>query len=507
MSFAMASSLASSSLHDRRSQVVKDLYAAINRAKLVFNIPKHSSHGEAILLCKDAIDRATRELGPQGDGDPHVLDAREERARLLAIAYAQNPNQAIAEYEEVIARRERYEEPNSAKLAKTRLRLVRTLWQAGIRTDEPGALLIKVIDAYPDVLNHDDDLRMATSIGTNHLMCRKYEEAQTILDGIFNQLKVAGKENGLRTLEARRVLAQTLYNPSTNGGQHANWDNVDTARSLVLGNISILENAYSNKSAFRDNYTLLAGIEDSLEKEGRLLKNDRTQLPTRVSINLDLLAGIGETWRQPNTLKSKGKELTGYNLPSYATAIPDLEIPAGRSNVPMMPRKELRTKVGLEPDASHISSPSSPAASRSQDHETASSKSRGLTKPVPVSQKAHTDDESIDSEKHESFIEKFASLLKGKKKDTEKVKDHAQSPNSPNKETQHSAAGGSGYTSQEDIFYLSGADNNDGSEYLESNPASAPEVPSKMTKGGNMLKGRWLDTVEHEEDVMAPLSK
>src|SRR5437763_3935938 len=112
----MASSLASSSLLDRRSQVVKDLYAAINRAKLVFNIPKHSSHGEALLLCKDAIDRATQALGPQGDGDPHVLDAREERARLLAIAYAKHPNQAITEYEEVIKRREHYEEPNSRKL-------------------------------------------------------------------------------------------------------------------------------------------------------------------------------------------------------------------------------------------------------------------------------------------------------------------------------------------------------------------------------------------------------
>ena len=501
----MASSLTSSSLLDRRSQVVKELYAAVNKAKVVFNLPKHNSHGEAITLCKDAIDRATRELGPQGDEDPHVLDAREERARLLAIAYAKHPYQAITEYEEIITRREFHEEPNSRKLAKTRLCLVRTLWQAENRTDASGHL-IKVIDTFPDVLNHDDDLRMATSIGTDLLVRREYGKAQKILDGIFSQLEVAGKENGLRALEARRVLAETLYNPSINGGQHANWDNVRLARGLIQGNISILENAYSNKSAFTENYTLLDGIENLLVKEGRLPKNDRTQLPTGVSLHVDILAGIGgvasETWRQPDTLKSKLKglpKILDYDRPLYSTEIPDSELPAGQSNEYTMSKQELRAKAGLEADASHVSSPS-PTAPRSQGHETASSNSRGLTKPIPVPQKAHTDDESIDSERQGSLA-KFFSFFKGKKKDAEKVKDDAQSPNLQNKETPHLAANASGYTSQEDIFPL---DSDDGSDI---DRKSAPEVPSKVTKRGNMLKGRWLDTVGNENDVVIPLSK
>src|SRR5579871_5422168 len=186
---------------EQRSNVIKELYESVNLAESIAKENKRP--GVAVRTCDTAIQNASKILDPL---DPHIVEAKEKLALILAMVHSATPNRAINEYGELLAIRKQINGPDSRKMAITRLALCRVLWDAGGRRDEASNHFLMVVKTHLDILNLDADLKLASDIGIDLYEHGKKFEAENIFRAILERLKGTNKLHGLRTLEARRWL-------------------------------------------------------------------------------------------------------------------------------------------------------------------------------------------------------------------------------------------------------------------------------------------------------------
>jgi len=279
-----------SSPTEQRSEDIQELYENVIHVE---NIIKDSTKaGVAIRKFDAAIESASKSLG---DDDPHVVDAKEKRAHILATIFSNNPNRAINEYTQLLAIRNQEHGPTSRKAANIRLALCRVLWSSGNRVEAHGHMLL-IIRAHPDALNVDTDIKLATAIGNDLYGYEKKSEAAIIFRAILELLKGSNLELGLRTLEPRRRLAMILFEKA--GGDVATKDGmkeVEGAYDLMALNMSILKNHYFNQLLWDRHSEAMAEISNVMVQQGKISASLRPeQIPRRPYSQTHSQGDIGE---------------------------------------------------------------------------------------------------------------------------------------------------------------------------------------------------------------------
>lgn len=194
---------------------------------------------QAAEACRDAITEAHKVLMPR---DPHILDAWEERARLLEA----DPNSkalALKAWEDCLLLRENVDGVDDEKTARTRLRVARRRQSfSDWPDDRVRDLVLCIVNTHVFVFETDEDFRLASRVGNSLVAERNYEVAVEFLSRLLDHLEKSSRKDSFRTLETRRKLAQALWkSASREEGQSINQGKVRAASDLVRKNLHILE--------------------------------------------------------------------------------------------------------------------------------------------------------------------------------------------------------------------------------------------------------------------------
>ena len=283
--------------------------------------------GAAIREFDAAIESASTSLGCD---DPHVVDAREKLAHILATIHSKNPNRAINEYTRLLVIRNQKDGPTSRKAANIRLALCRVLWNSGSRVDAHDHM-ISVINNHPDVLNVDADLRLARDIGNDLSGHGKKPEAEVIFRAILERLKGTELEHGQRTLEPRRLLAMILFEKANSGvAAEMEMEKVEEAYLLMALNMSILENHYFNPILWDRNNEAMTKIFNVMVQQGKISASLRPEpIPKKPA---------SQTHSQGDIVELGGRSrlsTSGKGVPKREKSDPALS--ATRRNPPPLP--------------------------------------------------------------------------------------------------------------------------------------------------------------------------
>lgn len=196
---------------------------------------------QAAESCKRAIDEAQAELG---ENDPHILDAWEVRASLLA-GDSGFKALALEAYEECLERRKKVDGDHDVKTARTKLRVAHLRNSGDLSLDDQvRKYVLSVAETHIYVFDTAADLTLATHVGDDLRRAGEFDDATRLFGLLLSPLEGPSHNTSFRTIITRCKLAQTLLeHAAARRDQSFSQEKVDEARQLIELNLQLLSNA------------------------------------------------------------------------------------------------------------------------------------------------------------------------------------------------------------------------------------------------------------------------